>query len=397
LKNKLPFLLIFFISLLISTPSLSFGKQPAESLSYRTAKEEDYCKVPTKKAEDKKTEAASPDACIECIAKAKKTPFKSESEKILAKTQEREQKITEILAIEEEHLSRKIENNEILYLEHALSLLSEIKTNTLNEKKKSLFHIQNIYQIICDQPDKSLFSDANCDFIKGKMILIQEIQFDPYNLTEVQYNELQPHFDESKKYLSEYFKKKLQSIDKKIFDINKLAETNLKKLPDQDLDSIYTKALQKITKSAASEGQIPCNLTRVEYYLIRKYTASFYRQLNTELREKRAKLANVEKVLNTALDKFLDVKSAVIRGAELPQEELNQHQVGKIITYASFTSTSKGSGFISKTKFVIKSAHGKYIAPISFHGDEEEVLFKSKTKFKIISKNENEIVMEEVD
>ena len=134
----------------------------------------------------------------------------------------------------------------------------------------------------------------------------------------------------------------------------------------------------------------PCELTTMEAYLIRSYTDSMYEDINKILRKgpahkDHAKIKRISDMINSGLDKIASHSGLVKRGADLPPSVAKAHCLGCIVKYDAFTSTSKQSGFPGNHQFVIKSKSGKYIAAISEVPEEEEVLFKHGTRFKIIN------------
>lgn len=169
----------------------------------------------------------------------------------------------------------------------------------------------------------------------------------------------------------------------------------------------YEKAHEQdeIMRSAnANNGFKYCGMTVAEIHSIVNYTMFGYQSLNQALRqggESRATHKPFEEILNSALEKLQSYDDLVKRGGNLPPAILATHNVGNIVTYPSFTSTSVGYGFDGDHTFVIKSKTGKYIGPLSSSPDEEEVLFKSGARFKVLDRKEKsngeiEFVMEEI-
>ncbi len=150
-------------------------------------------------------------------------------------------------------------------------------------------------------------------------------------------------------------------------------------------------------------GALRCGLTAAEAYAIRLYTGSSYGWINGALRSQQpAEKARVFRdVLNSALAKLRPYEGTVRRGANLPPERLAQHQVGAVVTYPGYTSTSVGHGFGQRHRFVIRSKTGRFIDPSSANPGEYEVLFPPGTKFRVLERTENdnrvEFVMEEVE
>lgn len=157
-----------------------------------------------------------------------------------------------------------------------------------------------------------------------------------------------------------------------------------------------------LEKARQSLGYVS-GLNDDEKVILYAYTYELFHPMNRGLRQQ--KLEDIDalvQVLNNALAKFDDYKGLVKRGVNLPPEVLAEHEVGAVVTYAGFTSTSVSKGFAGKHQFVIKSKHGKLIDKFSSAPTEEEVLFKSGTKFKILDRKEKQdgsvdFVMEEVE
>lgn len=148
-------------------------------------------------------------------------------------------------------------------------------------------------------------------------------------------------------------------------------------------------------------------LTPAEIGTIRGYTGDVFVQVNSALRNGGDELKIAEpyiKVLSRALNKLPKYKTAdpsllprwvlfwqdgpVQRGASLPKAVLKQHQVGDVVTYDAFTSTSLDHGFYSQHHFIISSHCGRNIEKISAYPNEREVLFLPGAKFKILDRKE---------
>jgi SPP1 gp7 family putative phage head morphogenesis protein len=136
-------------------------------------------------------------------------------------------------------------------------------------------------------------------------------------------------------------------------------------------------------------------LNQDEATTIYGYSNSSYHNINAFLRQTGKVFDDVQtkylqafnQVLNTALDKIkTPFKGVVYRGTGLTEKQLAKYVKGKTITEFGFTSTSysRDEAFAGNTIFIIKSKSGKLIAEISGHKTEQEVLFKSGTKFKVI-------------
>jgi hypothetical protein len=125
------------------------------------------------------------------------------------------------------------------------------------------------------------------------------------------------------------------------------------------------------------------------------------------IEEIRQRVAIQTALINSALDKMPNYEGKVYRVSALDPAIANSYKVGQEITEKGFTSTGteKPIGINIKkgkieTIFNIKSKTGKSISKFSDTPQEDEVLFKSGTKFKVTKKREENgkiiIEMEEV-
>lgn len=166
------------------------------------------------------------------------------------------------------------------------------------------------------------------------------------------------------------------------------------------------RSLQKICRTSCNGFSIDrpkylCGLTDAEFAILRYYTASGYGCINQILRAKTVQSTEPAiRALNGALGKLPSFVGFVSRGARLPQEVIDQHRVGSVIEYPSFTSTSTVSGFGGNVQYAIFSKTGKPIMGFSGIPDEKEVLFRAPTRFKVLSKEQRGhydfIVMKEI-
>jgi hypothetical protein len=174
-----------------------------------------------------------------------------------------------------------------------------------------------------------------------------------------------------------------------------------------DLNTLFDRKIQPISTYTYGTGDKLKgfeDLDVAEVNAIKGYTASEYVALNRGLRTpaEQGKYESYKEELNAALDKIPDYKGEVHRGATLPEDVLQLHQIGSIVTYSGFTSTSVAHGFGGAERIIIYSTHGKYIDAISSCHGEEEVLFKAGTKFKVLDRHQDtpggeiDIIMEEV-
>ncbi len=135
-----------------------------------------------------------------------------------------------------------------------------------------------------------------------------------------------------------------------------------------------------------------CYLNKKEYFAIRTYTGSFYRQLNEALRnhnkEALKKYRIFIKFLDAGLKKLKPYTDFVKRGSSFPVELVKNHVKGAEINFESFTSTSIRSGFGGNIRYVFLSQGCRYVAPFSKYVGEEEVLCPAGTIFKVLFRNE---------
>lgn len=143
-----------------------------------------------------------------------------------------------------------------------------------------------------------------------------------------------------------------------------------------------------------------CGLEAREVSAIKFYTGDGYRCLNQYLwgKDRNEKQAVVE-TLNSALGKLPEYQGFVARGTSLPDSIRATHTLGATVTYEAFTSTSSVRGWGGSDKFLIYSVTGRPVMSLSSLTHENEVLFKSGTKFRIISikgESDRHYIMREV-
>jgi hypothetical protein len=165
-------------------------------------------------------------------------------------------------------------------------------------------------------------------------------------------------------------------------------------LPDQA--SPLSRKIKKVTLVLTSQQRAA----------IRDYTERGYQQMNHQLRDgevtKQMQL-KVEK-LNGALERLPDFRGDVYRGTTINQPSLldKYREVGSEVVEDAFTSASRSplKMFAGNARFYLSSKHGKEIARWSAHPEEEEVLFKPGTRFKVLdflrSGPNTEIFLEEL-
>lgn len=185
------------------------------------------------------------------------------------------------------------------------------------------------------------------------------------------------------------------------------AEANFHKLPPSD---------EKIAKAFEMVGYPgnPLNdydvstavkvygMTRGEGACVVQYTGSAYAVMNKQLRSGKmtAAVSEIVRATNAGLKKMPSHSGVVTRGSGNPGDLASYYEVGMVIEERGFTSTTRksqtsfGGGDIV---FKIASRTGKDVSEISSHKGEQEVLFRSGSRFRVTSKAGNVIHMEEVE
>jgi SPP1 gp7 family putative phage head morphogenesis protein len=128
-------------------------------------------------------------------------------------------------------------------------------------------------------------------------------------------------------------------------------------------------------------------LTQAEGVAMRAYTSTGYEDLNN--RQWGVSVANPEavdesaEVLRSALSKMPSFKGVTYRRTTLPTNVLEKHQVGDVVQYPAFTSSSYDSEvFSGKHRFIIQGHSGKRVGWNSvFNETEREVVHTSPTDF----------------
>ena len=141
-------------------------------------------------------------------------------------------------------------------------------------------------------------------------------------------------------------------------------------------------------------------LTREEFLSISVYTTNLYGDINGGLRgfspEDKEKWSNVVKDANNGLEKLAKNpdfrhEGEVFRGDNFSDKLLDElFPVGEIHHEKGFKSSSydPDKSFSGNTKITIKSKNGVRVADTaSVAPHEKEVLFKSGTKFRVLSRN----------
>lgn len=135
--------------------------------------------------------------------------------------------------------------------------------------------------------------------------------------------------------------------------------------------------------------------------VIAAYTGSYYRELNASLRNGSASASQkkLEALLNEALSLAPVYKGTVYRGLSLSGTEraafLANHRAamasGQAVKHGQFNSTSRDASrsFGGDIRLVIESKTGVHVKAISLHPSEDEVLFPSNARFRVLEVTES--------
>jgi len=130
-------------------------------------------------------------------------------------------------------------------------------------------------------------------------------------------------------------------------------------------------------------------LTQAEGVAIRSYTHVGYEDLNNlhwGIKTSNDKaVSESSEVLKAALNKLPSYNGVTYRRTDLPANVLNDHEIGNVVNYPAFTSTSyQGEVFSGKHRLIISGKNGKQVGWIGEYQEKErEVLFTSPTKFYV--------------
>jgi len=144
------------------------------------------------------------------------------------------------------------------------------------------------------------------------------------------------------------------------------------------------------------------NISPYEAAHITAYTGHAFGDTNRGLRSgvMTEELWNHTLRLNDALDKLPNYQGVVGRGATVKPDVIMSYKEGMIIEERAFTSASKGTGWSGNLKLKITSKTGTDVNALSMHPGENEVLFKSGTRFKVTKvsthANTTHVEMEEI-
>ena len=137
-------------------------------------------------------------------------------------------------------------------------------------------------------------------------------------------------------------------------------------------------------------------LSEAEVSAIKDYSGSFFTVINPALwsgKPLEPKLKAYKETMNEGMDRIPPDQSKTLRRfATLPPSVLEEHQVGSIVAYDAYTSTSKREDWVwgGNHQFLIHGHSGKLISEISHFPGEAEVLFKAGTRFKVLAREPDE-------
>lgn len=155
------------------------------------------------------------------------------------------------------------------------------------------------------------------------------------------------------------------------------------------------------------------NLTTEEALIISDYADLFGSEINRKLIQEtniKEDLDN-EKLLNQALDKLESYDMLTVHvdfGVDEDEEdeiyEWFEERVGNVIQFPNFLGSTKNKEKFKNRNFYLKiitcsNSSGKFITPLTGKKLEEEVLFKSKSNFKIqkVNRGGSTVELLEVD
>ena len=87
--------------------------------------------------------------------------------------------------------------------------------------------------------------------------------------------------------------------------------------------------------------------------------------------------------MKSGLSKIAPYTGVTQRGTTLPQKARAEYCQDCTLTDLAFMSTSPDHPWEGEDSFLIQSKQGRYIAPLSYSPEEEEVLFMPGEKFRV--------------
>ncbi len=143
-------------------------------------------------------------------------------------------------------------------------------------------------------------------------------------------------------------------------------------------------------------GEPLCDMSFAQHLAIKWYSRIGYRVVNGYLRtptEKKTVRPEIDawvNVMNSGFNKLQPYSGQVRRGTNLPEFVRNSYLVGKSISDFAFTSTSRKSGFggqVHQLTYTLTGHSCFWIAPIAREEQEDEVLCRNSTVFRVEKAN----------
>jgi phage-related protein (TIGR01555 family) len=230
------------------------------------------------------------------------------------------------------------------------------------------------------------------------------MKFNSQAEAEAYAEKLDKEYPEKQKQLEELKKKQQEAAEKakqeQLKELEAITGTPEAKKHFDVLSGILGGNATNYIKEAANRAKkAGLDITPTEAAMIRAYSESHYGPLNNQMREgvMTKEQWGFAKALNKALDKLPKYEGTTMRGASLPAEVFAKYKPGFIIEERAFTSTGKGKKFGGNYSYTIEGHSGRDIQKLSSHSGENEVLFKSGSRFEVVSVSGNHIKLKEVD
>lgn len=130
-----------------------------------------------------------------------------------------------------------------------------------------------------------------------------------------------------------------------------------------------------------------CGLSDLEIMAVAQYTSAYYVSINSILRNQNPdelkKIGPYLQFMKSGLSKIAPYTGMTQRGTTLPQKARAEYCQDCTLTDLAFMSTSPDHPWEGEDSFLIQSKQGRYIAPLSYSPEEEEVLFMPGEKFRV--------------
>lgn len=149
---------------------------------------------------------------------------------------------------------------------------------------------------------------------------------------------------------------------------------------------IYLESEKSSEKNQAHLFLKKYKLSLPEYIAVLEYTLMGFKTISHKQRNKETDSAHVNYLIQNidrALEKLPDFEGQVYRGVNLRPDEVAQIAKGAIYTAPTYMSTSKTQPFPKAYRMVIKTKTGKDISGLAAIKNEDEVLIRKGTQFKI--------------